>query len=167
MIDPSASKRSSWKHRLSERWAAAHKELQAVPLCLSALGLHQPVSLLSRLSLPGLIHPWVLESHKRFKWQYLSHPLPCCLSDSSRCLCMLFPLPGPLGMQPSRGTCDTTGNRVLFLPQCQGYHRNCSAARSPLWLDSPEGLSSATGGSEPEYSHRRVASSASCTLTRH
>lgn len=35
-----------------------------------------------------------------------------------------------LGIQPSWGTSDTTGNHVLFLPPCQAYQRNCSPAHS-------------------------------------
>lgn len=33
-------------------------------------------------------------------------------------------LSNPLGIQPSWGTSDTTGNHVPFLPPCQGYCRN-------------------------------------------
>lgn len=59
---------------------------------------------------------------------------------------MLFPLPSPLGIQPSWGTSDTTENCVL-LSWCQVYGRNCSAC-SPLWLGSPEEVMSTTGASD-------------------
>lgn len=64
-------------------------------------------------------------------------------------LCLLFPLPNPVGIQPCWGTSDTTGICVLFLPWYQGYQRNCCRARSPLWLYSPKELRSATRASEP------------------
>lgn len=117
-----------------------------------------------------LIHViWrVSESHRRFRCQCLSHPLLCCLSNSSkRCLCVPFPLPSPLGVQPSWGISDTTMSHALFLPCCQGYHRNCSPACSPLWLESPEELRSAARASGLGCLHRRVTSSTTCTLTRH
>lgn len=85
MIDPSDSKRSSWKHHLSgapelaaERWAT-HRELQAVSCAwLPLVCTGQSLSYLSY----QVLNPQVLKSHRRFKWQYLSHPLLCSLSDS-------------------------------------------------------------------------------------
>lgn len=92
----------------------------------------------------------VLDPHRGFKWQYLSHTLLCSLSDSlKRCLCMLFLLPNPFGIQPCWGTSNTTGSCVIFLPWCQGYQRNCCPAHSPLGLYSPKELRSATRASEP------------------
>lgn len=151
MIDPPGSKRSSWKHHLSGApvLAAEVSNTQGAAgstLCLAALGLHRPVSVLSH----QILNLQVLKSPRGFKWQYLSHPLLCSLSDSlKRCLCMLFPLPNPLGIQPCWGTCDTTGNCVLFLAWYWDYQRECCPAHSPLWLYSPKELRSATRALEP------------------
>lgn len=117
IVDPSGSKRTAESITSLVLQCLLQRGEQHTGSCWQYPVLGCPWSALASLcpESPGT-KSQVLNPYREFRWQFLSHTLLCSLSDSlKRCLCMLFLLPNPFGIQPCWGTSNTTGSCVLFL----------------------------------------------------